>query len=136
MLTATSGGYVFDPGRSVFVSSRTSVSRVSANGIVQWARLFGPRGGIQITVTQIDAKGCVLLGGYDDSFWQGPRNLFLTEVNPDTGKLRNRKFTIPRASRNGRYDFEIDGQSNLYFLGGDGTPWPNVILTKFRGFPP
>jgi hypothetical protein len=136
MLTATSGGISFDPRRSVFVSTRTSVSRVSANGEVQWARPFGPRGGSQVRVAQFDANGRLLLGGYDSPNWAGPRNLFLSEVNADTGKLRNRKFAIPSASRYGRYDFGIDGQSNFYFLGGDGTSWPNVILTKFRGLPP
>lgn len=133
MLAATSGGYSFDPTRSAFVASRTSVSRVSANGEVQWVRSFGPRGGSQIRVAQFNADGHLLLGGYDDAHWSAPRNLFLSEVNAETGKIRNRKFVVPRVSRYGRFDFEIDWQSNFYFLGGDGTSWPNVILTKFRG---
>ena len=82
-----------------------------------------------------NSEGRLLLGGYDYVFWPG--RLFLTEMNADTGKIRHRTFAIPRASRRGgRFDFDIDGHGNFYFLGGDGTPWPNVILTKFRGLPP
>lgn len=137
MLTVAPGGLSLHPRRFAYVSTRMRVSRVSADGVVQWVQVRGPtRGSSEVKVMQFDADGHLLLGGYDYLIWQGRRNLFLSEVNADTGKLRNRTFAIPRASRNGRYDFAIDGESNFYFLGGDGTSWPNVILTKFRGLPP
>jgi hypothetical protein len=83
---------------------------------------------------RFNPEGRLLLTGYQ-GLWQS--RLFLTEMDSDTGKIRNRQFAIPRASRRGgRFDFDIDRQGNLYFLAGDGTAWPNVILTKFRGLPP
>jgi hypothetical protein len=132
MLMVTYGQTWFDPRRSGFFRTRMSLSRVSADGALQWTRLTGPRGWRGVRATRFDPLGRLLLGGYQ-GLWQS--RLFLTEVNADTGKIRNRTFAIPRASRGGRYDFAIDEQSNFYFLAGDGTSWPNVILTKFRGLP-
>jgi hypothetical protein len=136
MLMVAPGGGRFDLRRNAIVPIRMRVSKVSADGVVQWVRAHGPRSGSsEVGAVRFEPNGRLLLGGYDYSIWRGPTKLFLTEANADTGRLRNRTFAIPRVSRTGRYDFEIDTRGNFYFLGGDGTSWPNVILTKFRGLP-
>lgn len=113
VLTLTTG---FFPGER-------RIARLTADGVVQWIR-----GRRSAQVFRLLEGERFLMGGYSG----GP---FLMEVDAATGRTRQKLLPVPRgASRNSaeRRDFDFDLQGSLYFLTGDGTPWPDVTLVKYR----
>jgi hypothetical protein len=109
------------------------ITRTSPDGTVLWRRVQNSNRPVSAGDAVAAAFGTgILVAGFDYK----TKTLYLSQLDADTGKGHTKLLSIPAAASHNpvaRRDFNLDGAGQLYFLTGDGTPWPDVVAIKYRG---